>query len=69
MQSKDLSGEKLALRDSAYRASTSASAAINTSVSVDDVLTVALRDSAYRALTCAGTAADATASNYILILS
>ena len=58
-------GKKSALRDCANRASASASAAVNTSVRVDDVLAVALRNRANRALTCAGTAADASARNYV----
>ena len=60
-----ISFRKLALRDSTYRASTSAGTAVNASVSVDYVLAVTLGDCAYRALTCAGTAADASARNYV----
>ncbi len=60
-----ISFRKLALRDSTYRAGTSAGTAVNASVSVDYVLAVTLGDCAYRALTCAGTAADASARNYV----
>ena len=55
----------LALRNSTYRAATSAGTAVNTSVRVDLVLAVALSDCAYRALASAGTAADARTRNNI----
>ena len=56
---------KLALRNSTYGAGTSASTAVNASVSVDNVLAVALSDSAYGALASARTAGNASRRNYV----
>ena len=50
---------------SAYRASVSASTALDASVSVDNILGVALSDSAYRALVSASTAGNAIFGNLI----
>ena len=54
-----------ALYRSANRASTSASAAVDASVSVDNVLTIALRDRVYGAAICACAARDALIIDYI----
>lgn len=50
---------------SANRAGACTSAAINASVSVDNILAVALRDSAYRTSISASAASDALVRNYI----
>ena len=51
------------LSDSANRALSFASAAIDASVCVDLVLSIALSDSLYGTLSSAGTAADASITN------
>jgi hypothetical protein len=56
---------KLCLSRSIYGANVCASAALDASVSVDNVLTVTLSNCIYRALTLACAAGDALIVNYI----
>jgi hypothetical protein len=68
--SEDLSSEfffqfRLCLLGCIYGAGTSASAAVDAVVSIDNVLAVSFRDSTNGAVSCASTACDASITNYI----